>query len=112
VLLKRLINAALLASNVVQSGIIEPIESVPATGKISVRLRPEDLSMLRERATARSVPTGNYVSFLIRSHLRLFFRAASSWANSGASERQFGNQGQGGGCIDNCVRATLWQLLP
>jgi len=69
-LLKRLVYAAVVASSVVQSEVIEPIEPIPATGKISVRLRPEDLSMLRERATARSVPTGTYVSFLIRSHLR------------------------------------------
>ena len=69
-MLKRLINAALLGSDVVQSAIIEPVDAVPATGKISVRLRPDDLSMLRERAAARSVPTGTYVSFLIRSHLR------------------------------------------
>jgi hypothetical protein len=43
---------------------------VAATGKISVRLRPDDLLTLREPATARGVPTGTYVSFLIRSHLR------------------------------------------
>jgi Bacterial mobilisation protein (MobC) len=43
---------------------------VAATGKISVRLNPDDLLLLRERARARSVPTATYVSFLIRSHLR------------------------------------------
>jgi hypothetical protein len=69
-LLKRLVYAVVVASSVVQSEVIEPVEPVPATGKISVRLRPEGLSKLRERATARSVPTGTYVSFLIRSHLR------------------------------------------
>lgn len=69
-LLKRLVYAAVIASSVVQTDVIEPVEPIPATGKISVRLRPEDLSMLRERAIARGVPTGTYVSFLIRSHLR------------------------------------------
>ena len=69
-LLKRLVDAALLASEVVQSDVIEPVERVAASGKISVRLRPEDLLLLRERAKARAVPTGTYVSFLIRSHLR------------------------------------------
>jgi hypothetical protein len=69
-LLKRLVYAALLASNVVQSDVTETVEPVVATGKISVRLRPDDLFTLRERATARGVPTGTYVSFLIRSHLR------------------------------------------
>jgi len=69
-LLKRLINAALVASDVVQSEVVEPVEPVPATGKISVRLRPDDIAMLRERAAARGVPAATYVSFLIRSHLR------------------------------------------
>lgn len=69
-LLKRLVYAALLSSTVVQSAVVEPVEPVAATGKISVRLRPEDLSMLRERARSRGVPTGTYVSFLVRSHLR------------------------------------------
>src|SRR5882757_9755836 len=69
-LLKRLVDAALLSSTVVHSEVVEPVEPVAATGKISVRLRPDDLLTLRERATARGVPTGTYVSFLIRSHLR------------------------------------------
>jgi hypothetical protein len=70
-LLKRLINAAVLASEVVESEIIAPTEKLPASGKISVRLRPDDHLLLRERARARCVPTGTYVSFLIRSHLRV-----------------------------------------
>ena len=69
-LLKRLVNSALLSSEVVQSDVIEPVERVAASGKISVRLNPEDLLLLRERAQARSVPTATYVSFLVRSHLR------------------------------------------
>lgn len=69
-LLKRLVNSALLASEFVHSDVIEPVERVAATGKISVRLNPDDLLLLRERAQARSVPTATYVSFLIRSHLR------------------------------------------
>jgi len=69
-LLKRLVYAALLSSSVVDSEVAEPVEPVAASGKISVRLRPDDLLTLRERATGRGVPTGTYVSFLIRSHLR------------------------------------------
>ena len=69
-LLKRLVNSALLASEVVQSDVIEPVERVAASGKISVRLNPDDLLVLRERAKARSVPTATYVSYLVRSHLR------------------------------------------
>ena len=35
-----------------------------------MRLRSEDLLLLRERARARQMPTGTYVSLLIRAHLR------------------------------------------
>jgi antitoxin component of RelBE/YafQ-DinJ toxin-antitoxin module len=59
-LLKRLVDAALLASEVIQSDVIEPVERVAASGKISVRLRPDDLLLLRERAKARAVPTVSF----------------------------------------------------
>ena len=48
----------------------EAVEPVPIDGKISVRLRTDDLLLLRERAKARAMPTSTYVSLLIRSHLR------------------------------------------
>jgi hypothetical protein len=35
-------------------GVVQP---VAATGKISVRLRSDDLLLLRERAQARQIPT-------------------------------------------------------
>ena len=69
-LLKRLVNSALVAPEVVRSDVIEPVEEVAATGKISVRLNPGELLLLRERAQARAVPTATYVSYLVRSHLR------------------------------------------
>jgi hypothetical protein len=40
------------------------------SGRISVRLRDDDLVLLRERARARQMPTSTYVSLLVRSHLR------------------------------------------
>lgn len=75
-LLKRFIDAALLtaililppAPEVVE--IVEPVEPVPQGGKIAVRLRTDDLLLLRERAKVRQLPTGTYVSYLVRSHLR------------------------------------------
>ena len=69
-LLKRLVAAALVSTEPTTSddpGVVEP---VAATGKISVRLRSDDLLLLRERARSRQIPTSTYVSFLIRSHLR------------------------------------------
>jgi hypothetical protein len=69
-LLKRLVDAALAAeSGTVMRG-IEPGAPVGRDPRVYVRLRPEDLLLLRERATARSMPAATYVSMLVRSHLR------------------------------------------
>jgi predicted DNA binding CopG/RHH family protein len=69
-LLKRLVEAALLTAAAVRPQLPEAIEPVAAGGKISVRLRTDDMLLLRERAKARAMPTSTYVSLLIRSHLR------------------------------------------
>jgi hypothetical protein len=69
-LLKRLVEAALLTATTRQPAVTETVEPVPIDGKITVRLRTDDLLLLRERAKARLMPTSTYVSFLIRSHLR------------------------------------------
>jgi hypothetical protein len=69
-LLKRLVGAALLTATTPQSAVTETVEPVPIDGKITVRLRTDDLLLLRERAKVRVMPTSTYVSFLIRSHLR------------------------------------------
>ena len=39
--------------------------------RFSIRLRPEDQLLLRERARARGLPAATYVSVLVRAHLRL-----------------------------------------
>lgn len=70
ILLRRLVDAALVTAASVKVTEIAPIEPVALSGKISVRLRPDDLVLLRERATARAMPTATYVALLIRSHLR------------------------------------------
>jgi hypothetical protein len=69
-LLKRLVDTALLGTGAVRTPTTEPVDPVAKGGKISVRLRSDDLVLLRERARARFLPTGTYVSLLIRSHLR------------------------------------------
>lgn len=70
VLLRRLVEGALVTAAALSTPEPEPVAPVAASGKISVRLRPGDLLLLRERATARHMPTATYVSLLIRSHLR------------------------------------------
>jgi hypothetical protein len=69
-LLKRLVVASLAPTTVVKPQVPDVVESVSATGRLSIRLRSDDLMLLRERARAREMPTSTYVSLLIRSHLR------------------------------------------
>ncbi len=70
VLLRRLVDAALITAAIPNETVSGPIDPVPLSGKISVRLRPDDFSLLRERAAARQIPTGTYVADLVRAHLR------------------------------------------
>jgi hypothetical protein len=68
-LLKRLVLAALAAESGTVMRDIEPVAPVGRDPRVYVRLRSEDLLLLRERATARSMPAATYVSMLVRSHL-------------------------------------------
>jgi hypothetical protein len=70
VLLKRLVAATLWAADTTSLNLEEPSKPLPASGKISVRLRSDDLLLLRERASARGMPSSTYVTFLLRGHLR------------------------------------------
>ena len=47
-----------------------PVPDAAPSSRLSVRLRDDDLLMLRDRAQARGMPAATYVSFLLRSHLR------------------------------------------
>ncbi|MDB6014059.1 MAG: hypothetical protein JWL65_6309 [Gammaproteobacteria bacterium] len=68
-LLKRVIEA-LIGGNKVRNATLPPLEQVPASGRLSVRLAVDDLLLLRERARSRGIPSATYISFLVRSHLR------------------------------------------
>jgi hypothetical protein len=51
----------------------EGVSTDGRTGRVSrfsIRLRPDDQILLRERAAARGMPTATYVSVLTRAHLR------------------------------------------
>jgi Bacterial mobilisation protein (MobC) len=69
-LLRRLIQASLVSAGAIPTRVPEPIEPIANGIRVSVRLRPDDLLLLRERARAREMPTSTYVSLLIRAHLR------------------------------------------
>jgi hypothetical protein len=69
-LLKRLVDASLVPTTLVEPTSPDTVEPVRPSGRLSIRLRSDDLLLLRERAKAREMPTSTYVSLLIRSHLR------------------------------------------
>jgi len=52
VLLKRLVESALLSSGVAASHAVEPVEPVARNARVFVRLRLEDHVLLRERAAS------------------------------------------------------------
>jgi hypothetical protein len=68
-LLKRVIEA-LIGGKEVRNAPLAPLEQVPASGRLSVRLAADDLLLLRERARSRGIPSATYISLLVRSHLR------------------------------------------
>jgi hypothetical protein len=66
-LLKRLIDTML------QSGAAAGVAIEGRAGRasrLSIRLRPDDQTLLRERAEARGMPVATYISVLARAHLR------------------------------------------
>lgn len=70
-LLKRLVELTLQTA-----GAASELKSTPdlrrgaPTARLTIRLRPDDMLLIRERAAARGMPAATYVSVLARSHLR------------------------------------------
>jgi hypothetical protein len=67
-LLKRLVETMLLSGNV--AGGAATGVGAGRVSRFSIRLRPDDQVLLRERAAARGMPAATYVSVLVRAHLR------------------------------------------
>ena len=70
-LLKRMIELALKSSDGLD--MTTPLldrSPGPRASRLTIRLAPEDQSLLHERAAARGLPSATYVSVLTRSHLR------------------------------------------
>jgi hypothetical protein len=67
-LLKRMV-ALMLESITARTPLSSPGRSSRDT-RVTVRLRPDDQQLLKERATAREMPAATYVSVLVRAHLR------------------------------------------
>jgi hypothetical protein len=66
-LLKRLIDAMLQAGGTANDA---ADARTARAARFSIRIRPDDQILLRERAAARGMPTATYVSVLTRAHLR------------------------------------------
>jgi hypothetical protein len=69
-LLKRCVDIALSFAGALPSRAPEPVEPVGRDARVCVRLRADDMLLLRERSAARDMPVSTYVSFLLRAHLR------------------------------------------
>src|SRR5437762_2082367 len=67
VLLRRLVEDALVTAGETVSR--EPkVAKVQPPEKISVRLRPDDFRLLRERAEVRNIRPATYVALFVRAH--------------------------------------------
>jgi len=70
-LLKRMIELALRSADA--ASLDKPFvsdETTARASRLTVRLRPDDQVLLRERAAARGMAPATYVSVLVRAHLR------------------------------------------
>jgi hypothetical protein len=67
-LLKRLIDTMLQAGNGATGATTDG--RAGRVSRLSIRLRPDDQTLLRERAGARGMPAATYISVLTRAHLR------------------------------------------
>jgi hypothetical protein len=102
-LLRRLVESSLIATTTFDMGTASRAEPVASTGRISVRLRHDDLIFLRERARARDLPTSTYVSYLVRAHLRT--QTPLPTAELGALKRSVAEVGAIGRNINQIARS-------
>lgn len=57
-------------SPMVRNAVLEADGNETPGIRVCIRLRPDDRLLLRERASARGMPSATYVSVLLRAHLR------------------------------------------
>jgi predicted DNA binding CopG/RHH family protein len=69
-LVKQLLEVLLRTSALVQFPKVDARKPSTRDARVYIRLDPEDRLMLADRAAARGMPSGTYVSVLVRSHLR------------------------------------------
>jgi len=69
-LLKRLVEFMLQSASAAELGTPGGADRTSRDSRLTVRIRPDDQMLLRERAAARGMAPATYVSVLTRSHLR------------------------------------------
>jgi hypothetical protein len=69
-LLKRLVDLMLQSASAAELGTPGGADRASRDSRLTVRIRPDDQLLLRERAAARGMAAATYVSVLTRSHLR------------------------------------------
>jgi hypothetical protein len=69
-LLKRLVDLMLQSASAAELGTPGGADRTFRVSRLTVRIRPDDQLLLRERAAARGMAAATYVSVLTRSHLR------------------------------------------
>jgi hypothetical protein len=109
-LLRQLVESTLTGTPTANASTPEPVLPVASSGRISVRLRTDDLLFLRERASARELPTGTYVSLLVRAHLRA--QVPLPTAELAALKRSVAEVGALGRNINQIARAVNQQQWP
>jgi hypothetical protein len=69
-LLKRLVDLMLQGASAAEVGTPRGADRASRDSRLTVRIRPDDQLLLRERAAARGMAAATYVSVLTRAHLR------------------------------------------
>jgi Bacterial mobilisation protein (MobC) len=109
-LLRRIVETTVVAGGPADSNAGSTSERVVSSGRVSVRLRQDDLALLRERATARDLPTSTYISYLVRAHLRA--QTPLPTAELEALKRSVAEIGAIGRNINQIARAVNQQQWP
>lgn len=68
--LRQVVHSLVSANEGLPEDVLAPSEPLPKDLRIAIRLRPDDHRVLRDRASARSMPVSAHVAALVRSHLR------------------------------------------
>jgi Bacterial mobilisation protein (MobC) len=109
-LLRRLLEHLVVPAREPDDLVITPVEELPSARRVSVRLRADDLLLLRERAQARGLPTSTYITYLVRSHLTA--QAPLPTQELAALKRSVAEIGAIGRNINQIARAVNQQQWP